>query len=208
MSIQIIVHRGYKNVWYDNNMVGILLSVFKKKFTEFDILYTNGKWKVCHDFDSLTFFTSNLEDLLAIFRKHIHLIRNPIIIDFKWDFVKNRNDDMKGAIQILKSLLCGLETVPLWVQAPNPMVLDMFLVSNFDIHWNLGMIIYNMDEFHKYKEVLYYVMVSLTGFPCDEIKAMSEECHVMGYTCKDITRLHSYHHLFHYVKGIVCDVCL
>jgi glycerophosphoryl diester phosphodiesterase len=206
MSVQLVVHRGYKNILYDNSMVGILLAVFKKNYTEFDILYHHGKWMVCHDFNALTVYTSSLEDLLAVLREYRHRLQKTIILDVKWDFVWNHADKLPGAIQELRSLMVGLEDAPFWVQASNPLVLGALQDHDMGSSWRLGMIVYSMDEFHTYKGQVHYVMVSLHGFPLDEIKQMSQERIVIGYTCHNITELSLYRKFFRYIKGVVCDV--
>lgn len=207
-SIQIIVHRGFKDILYDNSMVGILFAILKQKYTEFDILYVNGEWRVCHDFEALTIFNSRLVDLLEMVRQYRDLVKKTVIIDVKWDFIKNKNDDMHEAVGKLKKSLSGLGDLPLWIQAPNPRILNVLMDHRLNTLWRLGMIVVNMDNFYSYKDFLHHVMVSLSDFSLDDLKIMSQTCIVMGYTCKSITNVPKYKHLFKYIRGIVCDVCL
>lgn len=207
-SVQIVVHRGFKDIMYDNSMVGVLLAILKQKYTEFDILYVNGEWRLCHDFEALTMFNSRLVDLLELLRRHRDLVKKTVIIDVKWDFIKNNHDDIHDAIGRLKQILSGLGDLPLWVQAPNPKVLNVLMDHRINTLWRLGMIITNMDQFHSYKDFLHYVMVSLSDFSPDEIRSMSQECIVMGHTCKSIADVPQYKHLFKHIRGIVCDICL
>lgn len=208
MSVEIVVHRGIKNILYDNSMVGILAAVFRNKFCEFDILWTDGKWKVCHDFTSLSIYHTRLSDLLSLFKQYQHLVKNKIIIDIKWDSVWNRHDSLTNAVQQLKHELVGFETYPFWLQVSHPRLLELLVVQR-DIHvWKLGMIIYNMSAFSTYQEFIDYAMIPLSDFSEEDILHMSQECLLFGYTCHNTNELCHYKHLFKYLKGIVCDVSL
>lgn len=201
-----IAHRGIKNIMYDNSLVGIMLAIFKGWCTEFDILYADGRWKVCHDFGSLTAYHNDLKDLLALFRQYKHYIKKTIIIDVKWDFIRNRDNNLHDAVGELCGVLNGFEDLPLWIQASNHRILNVFLDHHMNTLWKLGMIVSSMDDFHLYKDVLHYIMVSLRDFPLGEIKDMSKECLVMGYTCQNMSEISNYKHLFRHINGIVCDV--
>ena len=207
MSVEIVVHRGMKNILYDNSMIGILAAIFRNKFCEFDILWVNGKWKICHDFTSVSIYHSRLSDLLSLFQQYQHLIRHHIIIDIKWDCVWNRNDSLTDAIQQLRQELVGFEEYPLWLQASHPRILEV-LVTQCGNFWKLGMIVSNMHDFFLYRDFLHYAMVSLPDFSSDEIITISQNCLVFGFTCHNTKELSQYKHLFKYLKGIVCDVTI
>lgn len=208
MSVQIVVHRGIKNILYDNSMVGILAAIFHNRFCEFDILWVDGKWRICHDFIKISAYHSCLTDLLSYLIKYRHLVKNKIIVDIKWDFVFNRHDSIQDAIcQLLKDLM-EWEDHPFWLQASHPRVLETIITQNCSSTWKVGMIIRSVSDLEDYKEFLYYVMVSLSDFSIEEIIYLSKQCVVMGYTCHNIKELSKYKHLFPYLKGIVCDVAV
>lgn len=207
MSVQIVLHKGFQGFAYENSLVGVVLAIFKQKFCEVDLLYVDGQWKMCHDFGALTIYNTDVSLLLEILKKYKHLVRKPIIFDVKWDFIKNKCDILRDAIQKLKTLFVGMEEMPFWFQAPNPNILEQFKTHHFFTHtWKVGMIIYDMKEFHIYKHDVSYVMISMSDFSLKEIQTMSSFRPVFGYTCKYIRQLSQYGHLFKYVKGIVCDV--
>lgn len=208
MSVQIVLHKGYQGICYENSMVGILLAIFKKKFCEIDVLYVHGEWKLCHDFDTLTLYHTKLSSLLETLKQYKSRIQKPIIVDVKWDFIKNRHDNLDNAIQKLKALFAGFEEVPMWFQAPNPQVLEQFQMHHFLLQpkWRLGMIVQDMEQFRKYRGHLSYVMISMSDFTGKDIGSMSLFCPVFGYTCNNMKELSNYTHLFPHLKGIVCDV--
>lgn len=200
---EIIVHRGLSGVSYDNSIVGVLAAIFRKKFTEFDILFVDGVWKLCHDFHVLSIFHTPLPELLQILKKYRHLVNNNIIIDIKWDFIHNRNDDLEEAIHILKKELIGFEGL-FWLQASNTKILTELLALQGV--WKLGLIVRHMNDFNAHNQFLHYAMISLSGFTMEEICFMRDKCLVFGYTCHNITELVNYKHLFKYLNGVVCDV--
>jgi len=203
MSVEIFVHKGFKGILYDNSMIGILSAVFKNKPCEFDILFVENRWKLCHDFNILTKYNTDLSELLLFFK-------NPqkIIIDIKWDFINNRNDNLSAAIHQLKEILQDYKHIPFWIQASNPAILKSLRHHEFDSVWKLGLIIYTMADFELYKENIYYAMISLPDFTMDEIQHMNKDCLLIGYTCHNTEELSKYKHLFKYIKGVVCDVSL
>jgi glycerophosphoryl diester phosphodiesterase len=208
MSVEIVVHRGFKNILYDNSMVGILAAIFRNKFCELDILWMDGRWKICHDFPSLSIYHSTLSDLLSLLKEYRHLVKHTIIIDIKWDFVWNRHDVLSNAILQLKKDLLGFEDYPFWIQAPSPHVLKTFVAHCGTETWKLGMIVPNVSEFTIYRKFIHYAMIALSDFSMEEIIAMSKQCLLFGYTCHNTKELSHYKHLFPYLKGIVCDVSL
>lgn len=206
MSVEIVVHRGFKNILYDNSMVGILAAIFRNKFCEFDILWMDGRWKVCHDFPSVSVYHSNLSDLLSLLKQYKHLVKHTIIIDIKWDFVWNRHDLLSTAILELKQELLGFEDFPFWIQTPHPSVLEAFVAHCGRETWKLGMIVATMADFTTYCGFLHYAMIALSYFSMEEVISMSKQCLLFGYTCHNTKELSHYKHLFPYLKGIVCDV--
>lgn len=206
MSVQIVVHRGVKNILYDNSMVGILKAVFQNRFCEFDILWVDGKWRICHDFRAISAYHSCLTDLLLCLDQHRHLVKNKLIVDIKWDFVWNWRDAIADAIHQLRQDLVGWEDHPFWLQASHPKVLKSLLEQSLPDTWKLGMIVRSMSDMVDYHKSLHYAMVSLSDFSVEEIIYFSEQCAVVGYTCHNIKELSKYRHLFPYLEGIVCDV--
>lgn len=205
MSVQIVVHRGVRNIMYDNSMVGILTAVFQNLFCEFDILWVNGKWRVCHDFVAVSEYHSCLTDLLSCLNQHRRLVKNKIIIDIKWDFVWNRSP-IPDAIHQLRQDLVGWEDHPFWLQASHPSVLDALVDQSFHDTWKLGMIVRSLSELADYQKFLHYVMVSLSDFSMEEILDLSQQYVLIGFTCYHVKDLSQYKHLFQYLEGIVCDV--
>jgi len=208
MSVEISIHKGFKDILYDNSMVGILAAVFKNKPCEFDILFVENKWKLCHDFKILTKYNTDLPELLMLMKKFKTSFQQNIIIDIKWDYINNRNDDLSDAIQQLKGILEEYKHIPFWIQASNPKILESLQHHQFDSVWKLGLIIYNMGDFELYKKSIHYAMVSLPDFTLEEIQHMNKECLLVGYTCHNTEELSKYKHLFKYIKGVVCDVSL
>ena len=207
MSVQIVLHKGFQGICYENSLVGVLLAIFKKKFCEIDLLYVDGEWKMCHDFDCLNVYNTKLSTLLEILKQYQDRVRKPIIFDLKWDFIKNQQDILSHAMNKLKTLFVGMEEMPFWFQAPNIQVLEQLKDQHFYGKWKLGMIIYDMEQFHKHKNtILSYVMVSLPDFTQKDIRTMSFFCPVFGYTCKNMHELSKYAHLFKYLNGVVCDL--
>jgi glycerophosphoryl diester phosphodiesterase len=206
MSVDIVVHKGLKNILYDNSLVGILATVFKNKFCEFDILFVDGVWRLCHDFNVLSMYHSRLSELLNVLEKNKNLVKNNVIIDVKWDFVINRHDSLFEAVGQLKQELLHFADYPFLIQASNTRILEA-IISHLD-GWNIGLIVSNMNDFYTYSEFLNFGMVSLTDFTSEEIGFMSEKCNLFGYTCHNTNELSKYKHLFKYLKGIVCDVSL
>jgi len=206
MSVEIVVHRGFKNILYDNSMVSILSAIFRNKFCEFDIIWMDGRWKVCHDFPSLSIYHSGLSDLLSLLKQYRHLVQNTVIIDIKWDFVGNRHDVLSDAILQLKQELVGFEDYPFWLQAPHSCVLETLITQCGTETWKLGMIVSTVADFTAHHKLLHYAMIALVGFSMEEIMDMSKECLLFGYTCHNTKELSHYKHLFPYLKGIVCDV--
>lgn len=206
---QIIIHRGYKNILYDNSLVGVLTAIFRHKFTEFDILYVNGKWKMCHDFHTLRQSNSDLTELLDILRNHKTNVRNNIIIDIKWDLSRNRNDNINDAIRLLKDeLINGLEELPIWLQASNPKILEELTRQRLQDTWMIGFIPLTIGLFNTHKHSIDYAMVSLADFTTEQIREMSGIRHLYGYTCRNTDELDKHKHLFPFFKGFVCDVAL
>lgn len=208
MSVEIVVHRGIKNILYDNSIMGILAAVFQNKFCEFDIIWKNHEWKLCHDQHSISIYHSNLSDLLSLFKQHKHLVKHNIIIDIKWDFVWNRHDRLMDAMVQLRQELEGFEDYPFWLQVSHPLVWDALVAHCGTDIWKLGMIIYTLPDFYAYQPYIHYSMVSLSDFSTEDILTMSEQCLVFGYTCHNTSELSRYKHLFRYLKGVVCDVSL
>ena len=208
MSVEIVVHRGFKNILYDNSMVGILAAIFKNKFCEFDILWIDGRWKMCHDFPSVSIYHSHLSDLLSLLKQYRHLVKHTVIIDIKWDFVWNRHDVLSTALLQLKQELLGFEDYPFWVQAPHPRVLEALVAHCGTETWKLGMIVPTVADFTAYHKLIHYAMIAVSDFSMEEIISMSKQCLLFGYTCHNTKELSHYKHLFPYLKGIVCDVSL
>lgn len=206
MSVQIVVHRGVKNILYDNSMVGILAAIFQNRSCEFDILWVDGKWKLCHDFVSISAYHSCLTDLLSCLVQHRHLVKNKLILDIKWDFIWNRQDVLSDAIHQLRQDLLGWEDYPFWLQASHPKVLEALIGQCFPDTWKLGMIVRSLTDMTAYQEFLHYAMVSLSDFSMEEILYLSQRFVLIGYTCHNIKELSKYRHLFKHLKGIVCDV--
>lgn len=206
MSVEIVVHRGFRNILYDNSMVGILAAIFRNKFCEFDIVWVGGRWKVCHDFPSLSIYHSSLSDLLSLLKEYKHLVQHTIIIDIKWNYVWNRHDLLSDAILQLKQELMGFEEYPFWLQAPDPRVLEILMAHCGMNTWKLGMLVSTVADFTAHRKCLHYAMIALADFTMDEIIEMSKECLLFGYTCHNTKELSNYKHLFPYLKGIVCDV--
>lgn len=203
----LVIHKGFKNVMYENSLVGILAVIFKQKFCELDILFVKGQWKICHDFHALSIYHSSLSELVVLLKEYETKIQNNIILDVKWDFVGNQHDNLYDAIGLLKHDLASFEDNPhVWIQASSPKMLDVFLQHQLEYSWEIGLILQRIDDFYLYRDWLYYVMVSLTDFSFEEIQIMSEEKLVFGYTCHDPIQFSHYKHLFPYVRGIVCDV--
>lgn len=206
MSVDVVVHKGLRNVLYDNSLVGILAAVFNNKFCEFDILFVDGVWRVCHDFNVLSVNHSRLSELLDILEKKKNLVRNKIIIDVKWDFVMNRQDNMFDAVRLLKQELFHFDDYPFFIQASNAKVLEALVAHQGN--WKLGLVVSNMNDFYTYNEFIHYAMIPLTDFTLEEITFMSENCALFGYTCHNTDELYKYKHLFKHLKAIVCDVSL
>jgi glycerophosphoryl diester phosphodiesterase len=206
MTVEIVVHRGFRNILYDNSIVGIIAAIFKNKFCEFDILWVDGGWKVCHDFSSISIRHSSLSDLLSLLKQYRHLVRHTIIMDIKWDFVWNHHDVISDAIRQLRQELLGLETTPIWLQASSPHVLEAVVEHCGTDTWKLGMMVSNMTDFTIYHRSLHYAMIDLSNFSMENIISMSTHCSLYGYTCHNTKELVHYKHLFPYLKGIVCDV--
>jgi len=208
MSVEIVVHRGIKNILYDNSIMGILVAIFRNKFCEFDIVWIHGGWKLCHDSHSISMYHSNLSDLLSLLKQYKHLVKHNIIIDIKWDFVWNQLDCLPEAMVQLRQALVGFEDYPFWLQVSHPLVWDALVAHCGTKTWKLGMLLYTMSDFHTYQQHIHYIMVSLSDFSLEEIITMSKQCLVFGYTCHNTSELSKYKHLFRYLKGIVCDVSL
>lgn len=208
MSVHVVIHKGFKNVSFENSLVGILLAIFKHKFCEFDVLFIDSQWKICHDFKVFSIYHIELSVLLGYLQQHKHQIQNKIIIDVKWDFVYNYKDNFDNAIVQLHELLKDMKDVPfLWLQASNPKLLCLFHKYGFQQNWKMGLIVYNTLEFDKWKEYIDYAMISMSDFTLEEIIQIHKEKLLFGYTCTDLTRLTFYKHLFPYLEGIICDVC-
>lgn len=208
MSVEILVHKGFKDILYDNSMVGILAAVLKNKPCEFDILFVENRWKLCHDFHILTKYNTDLSELLLLFEQSKTPIQQKIIIDIKWDFINNRHDNLSNAIGQLKEILFNYKSIPFWIQASNSKILESLLYHQFDSVWKLGLIVYNKSDFDLYRKNIHYAMISLLDFTIEEIQQMHKECLLIGYTCHNTNELSKYKHLFKYLTGIVCDVSL
>lgn len=208
MSTYVIIHKGFKNVMYENSVVGILLAIFKKQCCEFDILYDQQQWRICHDKTSLTLLHTDFAILLDYLRQHKKHIHNNIIVDVKWDFIHNHQDNMEKAVILLQTLLKGMEDFPFWLQASHPLLLEMFIKYSLATSWKMGLIVSSPWDFHRYKKYFDYAMVSLSDFPQEEIHSMYQEKEIVGYTCTNLQHLSQYRHLFPYLVGIVCDVPL
>lgn len=205
MSVQVVIHRGFKNILYDNSIVGILLAIFKQQCCELDILFVDGQWKICHDFGVLSVFNINLSVLLKTLAQYRHRVKNNIIIDVKWDYINNRGDDMDYAIMILKSLLD--KDLPFWLQAANPHMLSVFIRHGLDHPWKLGMIVYDLHQFDQCKFFVHYVMIPMFDLSPQDIQTMSLEKMLYGYTC-NLSDISIYKHLLPYLQGIVCDISI
>lgn len=212
MSVEIVIHKGFQEALYENSLMGILIGIFQAKSCEFDILFVEGVWKICHDFNSISRHTIPFTELLKILKQYKHRIHKTIIIDIKWDFVRNHNDNLYQAIHTLYNILANYKDYPFWLQASNTKILDAMITLCLpnDIPWKIGLIVYNMNDFYTHKQDIYYAMISLTDFSLEEIRAMYNyhQCLLFGYTCHDSKELCHYKHLFPYLKGIVCDVSL
>lgn len=206
MSVEIIAHRGIKNILYDNSVVGILAAVLQNRFCEFDVLWVAGEWRICHDFASLSVCHSRLSDLLSCLAQHKHLVKHKIIVDIKWDFVRNRQDSIREAIGRLREHLSGWEEYPFWLQASHSSVLEALVVQCGQ--WKRGMIVYTTADLAANRPSMDYAMVSLPDFSTEEIIHMSQQLPIIGYTCHNRKELSQYKHLFRYLKGVVCDVCM
>lgn len=202
MSARIISHRGLR---VDNSTTGVLLAIAKGKFCEFDILYVEGVWKVCHDFGALTPCTANLADLLKCLGAVI--VRNDIIVDVKWDWVWNRIDDPSTAVAELKKMLLNVVPMPpLWLQACDPHLLSVMNRHGFNEHWKVGMIVSSRDQFDKHKDNMEYAMIPLHELRAEDVEEMSKERELIGFTCHRPEQLPLYKHLIPFIRGIVCDV--
>lgn len=207
MTVQIVIHKGFKNIMYENSLVGILLAIFKKKFCEFDIMFDQQQWKICHDQTTITPLHTELSVLFDYLHQHQQHVQNNIIIDVKWDFIHNRLDNLEEAVLLLQQLLKGMEDFPFWLQASHPLLLKFFIKHQFTTVWKIGLIVSTPWEFHQYKKQFDYAMVSLSDFSQEDLQNMSQEKKLMGYTCTNLQHLsHHYKHLFSYLEGIVCDV--
>lgn len=189
MSVQVVIHKGFKNILFENSLVGILLAIFKHKFCEFDIMFVNNQWKICHDITVLSVYHTNFSVLLDYLKQYKHHIKNNIIIDVKWDFIHNHQDNLDFAILQLKELLNGMNDFPLWLQASHPTILSVFYKYKFNIIWKIGLIVYTMMDFHQYKKHFDYAMISMSDFNIDDIKTMYQEKILFGYTCTDLLNL-------------------
>lgn len=207
---QIIVHRGYKNISYDNSLMGVLTAIFQHKFTEFDILFVHGKWRMCHDFRCLTRRNSYLTDLLEIIKNNKGNVRNNIIIDIKWDFSRNRNDNLHDAIQQLKDDLIGneMEEMPIWLQASNINLLGAIIDHGLQDIWVIGLLLPCMESLRNCKHAIDYAMIPIDDTTLEQVTEMSAKCPLYGYTCHNIDELERHRHLFSFIKGFVCDVLL
>lgn len=205
---QVIIHKGFKNVVFENSLVGILLAIFKNKFCEFDIMFDHHQWKICHDSSKLTVYHTELSVLINYLKQYQHHVKNNIIIDVKWDFIYNQKDNLEGAVLQLKEMLVGMKKFPFWLQASHPVLLTIFSKHQFHTIGKIGLNVSTVMEFHQYKGYIDYAMISMSDFQIEDIKKMYQEKLLYGYTCTDLINLSNYKHLLPYLAGIVCDVSI
>jgi hypothetical protein len=168
-------------------------------------MYADGVWKLCHDFGSLHAGSADLTELVDILVRHRKIVRKEMIVDVKWDWVWNKEDDLSVAIAQLKAILGGKD-LPVWVQACCPRALKVLSDQDFHDKWKVGMIVVGMEQFHAYKDKIHYAMVSLHEFTPAEFEEMGRECELVGYTCAKPAQLPLYKHLYPHLSGIVCDI--
>jgi len=208
MPFEIIIHKGHNGFFYNNSLMGIMTALLKKQNCEIDLLFVDNEWKICHDFNTLKKYHTRFSELLDAISKTNIQFENYLILDIKWDFIKNIHDNMKTALSQLSDMIQAFAHFPFFIQASHYTIMNQIIRSGFYSQWKIGMIVSSIHEFNHYKEALNFVMIDMSGFTIEDIIYIHEHenIFVFGYTCPNVSQLTEYHHLYQYLHGIVCDV--
>jgi hypothetical protein len=167
-------------------------------WVEFDVLYVDNKWRMSHDWHSLSVVSDDLEEFVKVLVDNPKLYRGCLLVDIKWDKTKNRNDRVDDAIKKLRSILESLQQHPIWIQSSDNHILSYFS------GWTRG---YLCSDPHTHIPQTYdFITIDLLMFSPDDVDQLTKRWkYIIGFTCIDKSALSYYTHKFPMINGLVYD---
>lgn len=229
---EIVVHRG---IGTQNTVEGIVealrspdvcRNVSGVSRCETDLLWHQGRWWICHDFETLhshpdvPVLSELMTGLLGMSSPHDRVRWDRcLILDIKWDWIHNREDSWAAAWEELLRIL-GVCTTSEWrdgarcsilLQLNHLSLLDM--VSGGDAPpFRIGIVMtppLSLWPLERLKN-LDFMMIDLAGSPVEDIRTLRESMPstvmIFGYTCPSPNRLGWYAHLTPWLTAVVCDI--
>jgi hypothetical protein len=189
-------------------MMGIYTSLLNNYWTEMDIIWYHNKWNLSHDHYSyiMNDNSSTLHEFLLLLP---NLTNNwQLIIDVKWDYIINYEDNENEAIDLLITQLSDLDSSiqnKLWIQFSH--IPQIQYVLNKNLSLSIGFLL----EYPIISDLPFnisFITINLSNCNYEFIESlckMYSNQYIIGYTCKHIKLLPMYQHLRTLVHAIVCD---
>lgn len=193
----IILHRGCLFL-RENSFMAVVYPLSRGYWVEFDVLYADNKWRMSHDWQSLSVVSDDLEQFVRVLNDNPKLYRGCLLVDIKWDQTRNRHDKMDDAIKRLCAILEPLHKYPIWIQSSNNTILSYFQ------RWTRG---YLCEDPHTHIPQTYdFITIDLLMFSPDDVERLTHRWkYIIGFTCTDRSALCYYTHKFPMINGLVCD---
>lgn len=169
------------------------------RWVEFDVLYMEGHWKLCHDSKKLRPHTETIQEVVSALTRMQK--KTKLIVDIKWDFLYNHPDDIDKALGELRKCLLPLQC-SIYIQSIVPDI--VYRLHHFFPNYPKGIVLPSCPLLKP--ETVDYIMADIHQWKREDIV----HCHlpVFGYTCstrEDMNRFvqEGYKDI---LSGMVCDI--
>lgn len=193
-----IVHRGFRP-HRQNSIMSFM--IHDNAWYEMDLLYVDGEWYLCHDFDSFhKTVQDRLTDLWSIKRTGARYL-----LDIKWDTIRNHKDDHKRALNELHAIIDG-SVSDTWIQFSDAVLYGYGRTIFAD--WRIGYIVSDPIGAGFFRDrTPDFFMLNIYSLRLVDIVAMRNiypGIYLIGFTCPPLMS----NDIVHSLDAIVCDVSL
>jgi len=197
-SPSIILHRGYL-VSGENALMSILFPLSRGAWVGCDLIYFQKNWRLSRDWSSLNPHSEYIDVFIDIIQRHSHLFKGRLLVDVRWDLVKNRDDDVDTAMATLNRLFTPfLDRV--WIQVSHRDHLNYF-----DKSWTRGISWFGSS--HDILPDCEFLTLDLSNTtPLDLVNLSSTSKKLIGTTCKKPSCSTRYTHLYPFLHALIYEV--
>lgn len=196
--MQIVVHRGFHLYNRENSIMAIMTASLFYEWVEFDVIYVEGVWRLCHDVKKLRTVTEPVRELV----KRIMKRKCTFMIDIKWDFLYSDTREIETALAELSDILRPLQCT-VYIQSIVHAIYSR--LSTFFPAYQRGIVLPACPL--QMPDDASYIMADIHQWDKAELNACNN-VPVFGYTCStdDDMRCVLRNGYRDILYGIVCDI--